>query len=73
MSEAKIQIGDHVLTEAQSMAVRVAITTFAMELTPSEDDEPHELREGIGEALADAYWARLNEVLRIMVEHGGLK
>lgn len=65
-SEAKIQIGDCVLTEAQSITVRVAVTNFLMELDDSE------FREGLG-PIADAYAARLKEILKIMVRHGGLR
>ena len=60
MSEPYIQIGDQVLTEAQAIAVRVAITNFHAE-TADED-----LREQLG-PIADAYHARLGEVLTIIL------
>lgn len=59
--EPKIQIGDHVLTEAQAMAVRVAVTSFHMECSSDE-----EFRDGLG-PIADAYKDRLGEVIRIML------
>lgn len=59
--EPKIQIGDHVLSEAQAMAVRVAITTFHIEVS----DEGY--RQELGAALADAYRDRLSEVLTVIL------
>jgi hypothetical protein len=61
MPEPHIQIGTHVLTNAQAMAVRVAITNFHMEV--SEDDEA---RAELG-PIADGYRDRLGEVLKIML------
>lgn len=61
MLEPKMQIGDHVLTEAQAMAVRVAVTGFQMECTEDE-----EFRKNLG-PIADAYAARLSEVLKIIL------
>lgn len=60
MSEPYIQIGDHVLTEAQAMAVRVAVTSFHAECAAEG------CREELG-PIADAYHARLGEVLAIML------
>jgi hypothetical protein len=60
IGEPKIQIGDHVLTEAQTMALRVAATTFHMKVSDEE------YRQELGEALADAYRNRLGEILTIM-------
>jgi len=60
MTEPRIQIGDHVLTDAQAMAVRVAVSTFHIECV---DDG---FREEVG-PIADAYHARLGEVLTIMI------
>lgn len=60
--EPKIQIGDHVLSEAQAMAVRVAVTAFH-----SEMDTDEEMRKGLGEAMANAYRDRLSEVLTIIL------
>lgn len=58
--EPKIQIGGHVLTEAQAMAVRVAVTTFHIETGTEEN------RADLG-PIADAYHARLGEVLTIII------
>lgn len=63
-AEPIIQINGHVLTDAQAMAVRVAVTIFHMEV--SEDAES---REGLG-PIADLYRNRLSEVLKIMVPDG---
>lgn len=57
--EPYIQIGDHVLSEAQAMAVRVAISDFYAE-TGSEEG-----RTELGE-IADAYHMRLAEVLMVI-------
>lgn len=65
-SEAKIQIGDRLLTEGQSMAVRAAITNFLMQC------EDPKFKEELG-PIADAYHKRLAEVIAIMVKHGGLR
>lgn len=62
--EPYIQIGEHVLTEAQAMAVRVAVTSFHTE-TGAEGS-----REELG-PIADAYHARLGEVLTIMLTERG--
>lgn len=59
MAEPHIQIGDHVLTEAQAMAVRVAVTNFHMET--GDRDSAREIGP-----IAAAYHARLSEVLRLM-------
>jgi len=59
--EKKTQIDDHVLTEAQAIAVRVAITSFYEECSVNG-----EFREGLG-PIADAYRDRLGEVLRIIL------
>lgn len=64
--EAKIQIGNYVLSEGQSIAVRVAVTNFLMELSDAE------YRRELG-PIAEAYEARLKEVIKIMVRHGGLR
>lgn len=56
--EPKTQIGDHVLSEGQTMALRVAANTFLEQLS----DET--FREDLG-PIADAYQARLREVLLI--------
>jgi hypothetical protein len=61
--EPTITINGTTLTNAQAMAVRVAVSNFQMECA-----EP-EFREGIGE-IADAYQARLGEVVRLMLAHG---
>lgn len=59
--EAHIVIGGMVLTEGQSMAVRVAINDFLMQL------QDPEFRDGLGRELADAYAARLREVMTQIV------
>lgn len=64
--EAKIQIGDYLLTEGQSIAVRVAVTNFLMELSDAD------FKRDLG-PIGDAYELRLKEVLKVMVEHGGLR
>lgn len=58
--EAHIRIGAYVLSEGQSMAVRVAVSSFLVEL---EDDE---FRNGLGPELADAYKTRLSEVATLL-------
>lgn len=60
MTEPRIQIGSRVLTDAQAMAVRVAITGFHAE-TDAEG-----CREALG-PIADAYHARLGEVLTMLL------
>lgn len=60
MTEPHIQIGEHVLTEAQAMAVRVAVTSFHAE-TAAEG-----CRDELG-PIADAYHARLGEVLKVIL------
>lgn len=60
MDEPYIQIEEHVLTTAQAMAVRVAITTFHMETADPE------FKAALG-PIADAYHARLGEVLKVML------
>lgn len=60
MDEPYIQIGDHVLTSAQAMAVRVAVTSFHAETADQG------CRGELG-PIADAYHARLGEVLKIIL------
>lgn len=64
MTEPYIQIGDHVLTEAQAIAVRVAISVFHIE-TASDD-----FKREIG-PISDGYHARLGEVLTIIIHADG--
>lgn len=59
--EPYIQIGDHVLTEAQAAAVRVAITDCHTQVAREE------MRVALG-PIAEGYHARLSEVLNIMVK-----
>ncbi len=59
--EPEIQIGDHTLTNAQAMAVRVAITAFHAEA--SADVRLHKDVDG---KLDSAYRDRLAEVLELM-------
>jgi hypothetical protein len=60
MIEPKIQIGDHVLTHAQAMALRVAVASFQMECTSDEG------KSDLG-PIADAYAARLEEIIAIIM------
>lgn len=59
--EPRIQIDDHVLTEAQAMAVRVAVTNFHAETADEE------FRKELGDDLCNAYHTRLSEVLLVML------
>ena len=61
LNEAQITINGTALTNAQSMAVRVAITNFLMEL---HDDRT---LADLG-AIGIAYHQRLNEVIRMIGE-----
>ena len=61
MAEPYIQIGDHVLTEAQAMAVRAAINDFYVQT--GEDEQ----RAALG-PIADAYHMRLAEVLVVVAD-----
>lgn len=63
MTEPKIQIGNCVLTEAQAMAVRVAVSDFQMQVS-------EEGKRDLG-PIADAYNARLSEVIKIMLREVG--
>lgn len=66
MIEPKIQIGDHVLTEPQAMAVRVAVTDFQSECASEEG------RSNLG-PIADGYAVRLAEVLKIIFSQPGMR
>jgi hypothetical protein len=59
MSEPNIIIGYQPLTQAQAMAVRVAITNFHAETGTAES------RNDLG-PIADGYHARLGEVLILL-------
>lgn len=59
--EPSIQINGRMLTDAQAMSVRVATTSFHMEVS---DDA--EIRNGLG-LIADGYRDRLGEVLKLML------
>lgn len=61
--EAQIKIGDRLLSEGQSMAVRVAITNFLIELDDAQ------FRTELG-PIADGYRDRLKEVMSAMVAAG---
>ena len=64
MNEPQIYLNGFELTDAQSMAVRVAITSFHQEMGESDalgDDEA-------GRKLAAGYRERLGEVLKLMLE-----
>lgn len=60
MNEAAITINGHVLTEGQSMALRVAVTDFYSQMQNPEalGTDEHGLR------MVEGYRARLYEVLR---------
>jgi hypothetical protein len=58
--EPPIQINGRPLTEAQAMAVRVAVTNFYMETFDPE------IRDSLG-PIAFGYRARLGEVLEIIL------
>lgn len=58
--EPSILIGHIKLTDAQAMAVRVAVTAFQMECDSDEG------KENLG-PIADVYSARLEEVLRLIL------
>lgn len=60
MTEPCIQVNGRVLSDAQAMAVRVAVTNFH-----TETAEP-ETKADLG-PIADAYHARLDEVLALML------
>jgi hypothetical protein len=60
MTEPTITINGYELTPAQAMAVRVAVTSFHAEMS-------YILPDAIGQPRADAYAARLTEVLRLML------
>jgi len=57
MGEPEIIINGARLTDAQAMAIRVAISSFDYDC----GDDDH------GRAMTKAYTDRLNEVLRIMI------
>lgn len=63
MRETRITIGDNCLTEAQSMTVRVAVTSFQWEMADidalGDDDE--------GRAMVRAYRERLAEIVPMLV------
>ncbi len=62
MTEPTIIIGDKMLTEGQSMTVRVALNNFLIELQDGDGlgDDEH------GRAMTAAYRDRIIEVLRMM-------
>lgn len=59
--EPEISINGVPLTDAQAMAVRVAVSAMRIDLRGQD------LRTRVGDALAEKYDARLSEVERIMV------
>ena len=61
MREATIQIGDHVLTKAQSMAVRVAVSSFHMQC--ADEEFARELGP-----IAEGYKALLSEVFTVILK-----
>ena len=67
MKEAKIEISDQRLTEGQSMAVRVALQLFVMDLQENglgEDD--------LGRELVANYLARIGEVNQLIALTGAV-
>ncbi|MGH9900213.1 MAG: hypothetical protein ACRD68_00045 [Pyrinomonadaceae bacterium] len=60
--EPEIAIEGTALSVGQSMAVRVAVSSFLLEL------QDEEMARGLGEKLADGYRARLTEVARLMAK-----
>lgn len=64
MTEAKIIIGSVVLTSAQSMAVRVAVTNMLTEMS-----NPEALgRDGTSRDITAGYHARLTEVIALLLD-----
>jgi hypothetical protein len=62
MQEASITINERVLTNAQAMAVRVAISNFYSDMMEPDalGDDEH------GRAMVTAYRERLVEVIRLL-------
>ncbi len=62
MKEARIGINGTTLTVGQSMAVRMACTTFLMDMAEpnSLGDDEH------GKRMAEGYRARLSEVISLL-------
>jgi hypothetical protein len=60
--EATMTIDGKVLTEAQSLCVRVAITAFLIQLNDKS------FAESLGAQLAVNYHSRLTEVLKMITE-----
>lgn len=66
MNEANIVINNISLTEGQSMAVRVAISNYYLELTTKQDllgDDKH------GKEIAKLYEKRLAETIRLFFKN----
>ncbi len=61
-NEPDIIINGYSLSEAQAMAVRVAVSSMRIGLTDPE------YREGLGESLADGYDRHLARVEQIMLK-----
>lgn len=61
MPEPFIQIGSHVLSDGQAMAVRVAISNFHMEVSDPE------FAADLG-PISAAYRERLSEVLKAIID-----
>jgi hypothetical protein len=64
LTEARITIGDKVLTEAQSMTVRVALSSFHVEIW---EDDPLGTDEHARQ-MTDAYRERLAEIMPMVVK-----
>lgn len=63
MTEANITIAGRQLTEAQAMAVRVAVTNMLTEMSDADalGDDP------VGRGLVAGYHARLTEVISLIL------
>ena len=64
MNEPQIYLNGFEVTDAQSMAVRVAITSFHQEMGDADalGDDSH------GRQMVKAYRERLGEVLKLMLD-----
>jgi hypothetical protein len=62
MHEANVTINGHTLSDAETMAVRVAVSSFRGELMDPE------FRMGIGEALAQGYDRQLRNVEYLLMQ-----
>ena len=61
MDEPSITINGTPLTEAQAMTVRVALSSFALDLEEGLGDDEH------GQKMSAGYKARLGEIFKMIV------